>query len=97
MKALVTEQLEGLGIGGSRAKTIVKAIDTSSIEVEDGKLKDPEKVKADLIESWGDLIPKMKVEGRRSTRRPRTAAGPRRARRSWRSRTRASDRPRGPS
>lgn len=75
VKALVTEQLEGLGIGGSRAKTIVKAIDTSSIEVEDGKLKDPEKVKADLIESWGDLIPKTKVEGAKVDTPPANGGG----------------------
>lgn len=74
-KALLTEQLEELGITGSRAKTIVKTMDASSVEVEDGKLKDPEKVKADLIENWGDLIPKTKIEGAKVDTPPANGGG----------------------
>lgn len=63
VRALYRSELEGLGITGSRADAVLRATDLSKVEVEDGKLKDPEAVRKAIESEWAEFIPQKRTQG----------------------------------
>lgn len=63
VRALYRSELEGLGITGSRADAVLRVTDLSKVEVEGGKLKDPEAVRKAIESEWAEFIPQKRTEG----------------------------------
>ena len=55
--------LVSAGIDPKRVDAIMKVTDLSGVEMEDGKLKDPDKLKEGAKEEWADFVIKTKKEG----------------------------------
>lgn len=51
------------GVDPKRIESVMKVTDLSAVEMEDGKLKDADKLKASAKEEWADFIVKTKTEG----------------------------------
>lgn len=63
VRALYRSELEGLGITGSRADAVLRVTDLSQVEVEGGKLKDPEAVRKAIESEWAEFVPRKRTEG----------------------------------
>ena len=55
--------LMAAGIDPKRIDAIMKVTDLSGVEMEDGKLKDSDKLKESAKEEWADFVIKTKTEG----------------------------------
>ena len=51
------------GVDPKRIESVMKVTDLSEVEMEDGRLKDADKLKASAKEEWADFIVKTKTEG----------------------------------
>lgn len=51
------------GVDPKRIESVMKVTDLSAVEMEDGKLKDADRLKASAKEEWADFIVKTKTEG----------------------------------
>ena len=57
------DMLEKAGIDPKRIKSIIKLTDLSDVELEDGKLKDADKLEETAKSEWADFIVKTRTEG----------------------------------
>lgn len=57
------DMLEKAGIDPKRIKSILKLTDLSEVEMEDGKLKDADKLEETAKSEWADFIVKTRTEG----------------------------------
>ena len=57
------DMLEKAGIDPKRIKSIIKLTDLSDVELEDGKLKDADKLEETAKSEWADFIVKTRKEG----------------------------------
>lgn len=58
-----TELLKGAGIDAKRIPSILKVTDLSGIELEDGKVKDAERLSEQAKEDWADFVLQSKTQG----------------------------------
>lgn len=63
------------GVDPKRIESVMKVTDLSAVEMEDGKLKDADKLKASAKEEWADFIVKTKTEGADPATPPTSTGG----------------------
>ena len=61
------------GVDAKRIDSIMKVSDLSDLSVEDGKLKDDDKIEKAVAEEWADFIPKVVTKGMNVATPPQTS------------------------
>jgi len=69
------KMLADAGIDGHRIDTIMRVTDLSGVEMEDGALKDVDRLTEQAKAEWADFIVKTRTEGERPQTPPKTIHG----------------------
>ena len=67
--------LKAAGVSEKRLETILKVTDLDKVELEDGKIKDADKLTAAIKEEWGDFIVKTEASGASTATPPANGGG----------------------
>ena len=67
--------LQDVGVSEKRINSVVKVSDIDAIEIEDGTIKDADKVKANIKEEWADFIVTTSETGAKTDNPPANSGG----------------------
>lgn len=69
------ELLKAAGISEKRLESVLKVTDLEKVQLEDGKLKDADKLTASVKEEWADFIVKTETTGASTSQPPANGSG----------------------